>query len=111
MNVSSWLKEVEKHSGEDVTIMVLANKSDAEDDVEVSDNDIKKFEEENKIKVTKVSAKTGANVDDSFLDMTKKLIVKKNSSGEDKRGAMGLRMLNKGGDVNVNSTSGNTCCN
>ena len=104
------MKEVEKHSGEDVTIIVLANKADAEENVEVSDNDIRKFEEENKIKITKVSAKTGLNVDDSFLDMTKKLIVKKNSSGDDKKGAMGLRMLNKGGDVNVNSQSGMGCC-
>ena len=60
MNVASWLKEVEKHSGEDVTIMVLANKSDCpEEEIEVSDADIKKFEEENKLKVIKVSAKTG----------------------------------------------------
>lgn len=81
MNVQSWMKEVEKHSGEDVTIMVLANKSDcAEDEVEVSDTDIKKFEEEAKLKVIKCSAKTGQNVDESFLEMTKKLIVKKNNS-------------------------------
>ena len=57
--MNSWMKEIEKHSGEDVTVMVLANKADAESDIEVSDNDIKKCEEENKIKVTKVSAKTG----------------------------------------------------
>jgi len=75
------MKEVEKHSGEDVTIMVLANKSDMEDEVEVSETDIKKFEEEYKLKVIKTSAKTGLNVDESFLEMTKKLIVKKNNSG------------------------------
>lgn len=80
MNVASWFKEVEKHSGEDVTIMVLANKADTEEEVEVSDADIKKFEEEYKLKVIKTSAKTGLNVDDSFVDMTKKLILKKNNS-------------------------------
>lgn len=75
------MKEVEKHSGEDVTVMVLANKADcAVEEIEVSDIDIKKFEEENKLKVLKVSAKTGLNVDESFLEMTKKLIVKKNNS-------------------------------
>ena len=75
------MKEVEKHSGEDVTVMVLANKADcAQEEVEVTDLDIKKFEEENKLKVMKVSAKTGLNVDESFLEMTKKLIVKKNNS-------------------------------
>lgn len=95
MNVASWMKEVEKHSGEDVTVMVLANKSDcAPEEVEVTDLDIKKFEEENKLKVMKVSAKTGLNVDESFLEMTKKLIVKKNnSSQEDKKKTMGLKKL------------------
>jgi GTPase SAR1 family protein len=44
MNVASWLKEVEKHSGEDVTVMVLANKSDVEEEAEVSETDIKNFE-------------------------------------------------------------------
>mmetsp|Transcript_27124 Transcript_27124/g.26173 ORF Transcript_27124/g.26173 Transcript_27124/m.26173 type:complete len:178 (+) Transcript_27124:15-548(+) len=81
LNISSWIKEVEKHSGEDVQITVLANKMDAEEEYEVSDADIKKFEEEFKLKVIKTSAKTGTNVDDSFLDMTKKLIIKKNQLG------------------------------
>jgi hypothetical protein len=41
MNVGSWLKEVEKHSGEDVTVTVLANKSDAPaEEIEVTDADI-----------------------------------------------------------------------
>lgn len=74
-----WLKEVEKHSGDDVTIIVLANKSDQEEGVEVTDNDIKKFEQEKGIKIIKTSAKTGSGVDHSFLEMTKKLIIKKNS--------------------------------
>ena len=94
MNVNSWIKEVEKHSGEDVSIMVLANKCDVDEELEVSDSDIKKFEEENKVKVIKTSAKVGTNVDESFLEMTKKLIVKKNQSGqEDKKKALGLKKL------------------
>jgi GTPase SAR1 family protein len=81
MNLGSWLKEVEKHSGEDVSVTVLANKSDSPaDEIEVTDAEIKKFEEETGHKVLKTSAKTGQNVDESFLDMTKKLIVKRNTS-------------------------------
>ena len=49
------MKEVEKHSGEDVSIIVLANNADAEENLELSDNDIRKFPEENKIKITKLS--------------------------------------------------------
>ena len=95
MNLGSWLKEVEKHSGEDVSVMVLANKSDSpSDEVEVTDADIKKFEEESGLKVLKTSAKTGQNVDESFLEMTKKLIVKRNSSTqEEKKKTIGLKKL------------------
>ena len=110
------MKEVEKHSGEDVTVMVLANKADcAQEEVEVSDIDIKKFEEEYKgLKVMKVSAKTGLNVDESFLEMTKKLIVKKNnSSQEDKKKSLGLKKLKEAidGSENGKGQSGmNQCC-
>jgi GTPase SAR1 family protein len=107
------MKEVEKHSGEDVSIMVLANKADQEDEAEVSDADIKKFEEENKLKVIKTSAKTGANVDESFLEMTKKLIVKKNNSTQDeKKKTLGLKKLREGldGENGGGSAQSGTCC-
>lgn len=103
LNVGSWLKEVEKHSGEDVTVTVLANKSDcAAEEVEVTDADISKFETETGLKVIKTSAKTGSNVDESFLDMTKKLIIKRNNSTqEEKKKTIGLKKLKEtieGGD-------------
>ncbi len=123
MNVGSWLKEVEKHSGEDVTVTVLANKSDClAEEVEVTDADIKKFEEESGLKVIKTSAKTGENVDESFLDMTKKLIVKRNSSNqEEKKKTIGLKKLKEtidsgNGDRSANSggpgnsSNSSMCC-
>jgi GTPase SAR1 family protein len=93
----------------------LANKSDVEEEAEVSEADIKKFEEEYKLKVIKTSAKAGTNVDESFLEMTKKLIIKKNSSGQDeKKKTLGLMKLREGlgGDNNTasNSNSQNACC-
>ena len=81
MNIQSWMKEVEKHGGEDVQIMVLANKADMSEEIEVTDQEIKQFEESSGLRVIKTSAKSGENVDDSFVDITKKLIVKKNNSG------------------------------
>ena len=93
---------------------VLANKSDAPgDEVEVTDADIRRFEEETGLKVLKTSAKTGQNVDESFLDMTKKLIVKRNSSTqEDKKKTIGLKKLKEtieGGHAASPSTP-NFCC-
>lgn len=106
---------MEKHSGEDVSIMVLANKCDNLDEVEVSDAEIKAFEEESKLKVMRTSAKTGMNVDDSFLEMTKKLIVKKNNSGQDeKKKAIGLKKLREkidGGDGSSSASTMSSCCN
>ena len=107
---------MEKHSGEDVTIMVLANKADMEEDVEVSESDIKKFEDEYKLKVIRTSAKSGLNVDESFLEMTKKLIIKKNQSGvDDKKKSMGLKKLREGltentSDGNSSGSGGAGCC-
>lgn len=77
VNLDSWLKEVEKNSTENVNVLVIGNKADMEEDLEVTDAEIKKFEEDHSLKVMKASAKTGKNVDEAFLEMTKKLIVKK----------------------------------
>ena len=91
--------------------MVLANKSDMEDEIEVSEADIKKFEEEYKLKVIKTSAKTGINVDESFLEMTKKLIVKKNSNGaDDKKKNLGLKKLREQLDGGNESNKSSGCC-
>ena len=74
-----------------MSIMVFANKSDCTDEIVVSDQEIREFEERTKIPVVKTSAKEGTGVDESFLDLTKKLIVKKNEQGgDDRKRSMGL---------------------
>jgi len=92
-NVDSWLKEIEKHCGTDVSVIVLANKCDVgqkkssgvgggkapankeqEREIEVTDEDIAAFEQSHNLKVMKTSAKFGTGVDESFLEMTKALI-------------------------------------
>ena len=91
-SIDGWLQEIEKHSGNDVSIMVFANKADQTDEIVVTDEEIAQFEETHKIPVVKTSAKEGSGVDDSFLELTKKLIVKKNEQGggEDRKRSMGL---------------------
>ena len=100
LNIDGWLKEVEKHCGTDVNVIVLANKADVaerpadgeeeEDDeqereIEVTDRDILEFEQTHNLKVLKTSAKTGQGVDDAFLEMTKSLIKRKNSMSAEER--------------------------
>ena len=94
-NIPNWLSDVYERLGEDVNIIVFANKSDVEDpsEIQVTDEEIAAFVKERNIKVIKTSARTGHNVDDSFLDMTKQLIVKRSesgASGDDRKKNMGL---------------------
>ena len=114
-NIDSWLQEVQKHCGNEVNILILANKADVgtknqnigvdgalggsnpagnsygeeeedqEREIEVTDEDIKNFEEKHKIKILKTSAKTGDGVDSAFLEMTKGLIKKQNSMTAEER--------------------------
>ena len=94
LSIPVWLNEIEKHSGQDVKIMVFANKMDDEAEIQVSDEEIQQFEQSHpEIPVVKTSAKYGTNVDDSFLDLTKKLIVEKNKNGggaDERKRSMGL---------------------
>ena len=100
LNIDGWLKEIEKHCGTDVNVIVLANKADVaerpadgeeeEDDeqereIEVTDRDILEFEQTHNLKVLKTSAKTGQGVDDAFLEMTKSLIKRKNNMSAEER--------------------------
>jgi GTPase SAR1 family protein len=64
------------------------------------------------LKVIRTSAKAGTNVDESFLEMTKKLIVKKNNSGQDdNKKALGLKKLKTGAENGSTPNSNNgTCC-
>lgn len=82
LSIPVWLNEIEKHSGGEVKIMVFANKMDDEAEIQVTDDEIAQFESQHpNIPVVKTSAKYGTNVDDSFLDLTKKLIIEKNKNG------------------------------
>lgn len=99
LSIDSWLEEIHKNVGDDVLVMIFANKADLYDDpqseeIQVTDAEIKQLAEQKNIQVIKTSAKTGLNVDESFIDMTKSLMTKKNQAGdqgsEDRKRKMGL---------------------
>lgn len=79
INLDAWLKEVEKHGKTDVEIVVIANKNDiveAGEIPEVTMRDIQEFESRTKLTVYLASAKSGKNVEATFLELTKTLIHK-----------------------------------
>lgn len=87
LSIDSWLEEIHKNVGDDVLVMIFANKADLYDDpqseeIQVTDAEIKQLAESKNLQVIKTSAKTGLNVDESFIDMTKSLMAKKNQAGD-----------------------------
>eukprot|EP00347_Sterkiella_histriomuscorum_P023541 403334250 len=81
-NLHQWLKEVEKHAKNDVNIIIIGNKSDMteQETPEVSEADMQKFTQETGIPIFTASAKTGNNVENSFLNVTTQLIQKAQSN-------------------------------
>ena len=41
LSIDTWLQEIEKNSGSNVKVMVFANKCDDDQDIQVTDDDIR----------------------------------------------------------------------
>ena len=76
-NIPEWLSEIQKYTDDEVFKILLVNKSDLEEKTEITEEDLKKFSKIHSIPYLWTSAKSGLNVDDSFLKMTQSLIQKK----------------------------------
>ncbi len=78
----------------------------------MTEEDIKQFVQSTGIPVIRTSARTGSNVDDSFLGLTKQLIIKKNEQGisasDDRKKGMGqaFKRLQLGKDGSVTTSDG-----
>lgn len=78
LKLPSWLLEVEKHASNDVSIIVIGNKSDRSlsEQAEVTEAEMEKFTADTGIHIFTASAKVGTNVESCFLDLTHHLIDK-----------------------------------
>lgn len=74
--IQKWLTEVRQFAGEDIPFVLIGNKADLIEDVgEVIDRDEARAlaESEGSIYI-ETSAKTGINVDESFTELTRRII-------------------------------------
>ena len=85
-SVPDWINEVSKYTAEDTLKILLVNKSDVDEKEKKIPRELldvslvslcQKFSEETKIPWIETSAKTGVNVDEAFIRLTKQLIEKK----------------------------------
>ena len=78
-NLKMWINSIyDGSSTSDLPIVVLCNKCDLEDEREVSNSEIEKFCQEEKLKVFFTSAKNGLNIDEAFEHIINQ-VIKKNS--------------------------------
>lgn len=57
----------------------------------MTEQEIKDFQTAKQIPVVRTSARTGLMVDESFIEMTKQLIARKNTQGDRQEKKMGLQ--------------------
>jgi Ras-related protein Rab-18 len=75
--LKTLIKEIKKDVS-DTEIIIVGNKTDIENEIEVTKENITKFENENNVKIYYTSAKNGDGVEDMFIDLVKKLLNNEN---------------------------------
>lgn len=76
MNVIDWLKEIKQHATSDIVIYLIGNRSDLEEDREVTrERAIEFCKQYNIDKFFETSAKTGDNVEEVFSLAAKELFL------------------------------------
>lgn len=97
-HLTEWFAELGKKSAlESAEIMLLGNKIDRKEERMVSKEEIEKFLTENNIpkcNYIEVSAKDDINVEDGFIDLTKKLITRFGSKNakQQSKGNLGINI-------------------
>ena len=87
-NVDKWIKDLKEFGDEDVTILIVGNKCDLEDEREVSIEEVKKKAELFDIGYCETSALKAKNIDYAFQTLIKLVAEKmeKEKNGENKYG-------------------------
>ena len=75
-NIENWLEKVKINCPPNVTMMLIGNKADLEDQRQVSRDEAEKYAQEHDMIFMETSAKDRLNVDESFHALTQKILPK-----------------------------------
>mgnify|MGYP002136606732 CR=1 FL=1 len=76
-NIKSWLKSIKDMSGEKLSIVLVGNKIDDENNRKVSENEARELAKENGLEYIEASSKTNINVKETFQTLAKNIMGKK----------------------------------
>ena len=98
-NTKKWLDELREHASPNVSVILVGNKSDLEDKREVPRNAAEDFATENGIMYIETSAKTGDNIENTFIKLVNMIQEKiKNGTIDPKIESNGVRVQKKNYD-------------
>ena len=110
-NLESWLIEIEKNASENILKLLIGNKSDLEEDREISKEEGQAFANRNGMQFMETSAKMNTNVDEAFQALGKLMIEfnsgqKTTMNSQNKNDKKKTLSASKGKDLN----SKKKCC-
>jgi small GTP-binding protein len=73
-SIEIWHNEIKKQVGKNINIILVGNKSDLVEDIVISEEEIKEIADQNGFNYILTSAKTGEDVNDSFLYIAYKFL-------------------------------------
>ena len=72
-NIENWMNEVEKHASDNISRILVGNKSDMDDARQVSTDEGKELAEHYNVRFLETSAKDCKNVEEAFFMMTREI--------------------------------------
>ena len=73
-NINTWMKQISNNvNPEEVKIIMLGNKTDLEDDRQVSEKEGEEMAQKHGLTYYEASAKSGQNVKEAFEDLANKI--------------------------------------
>ncbi|KAK7398940.1 hypothetical protein VNO78_10114 [Psophocarpus tetragonolobus] len=79
VRAKKWVREVQRQANSSLTMLLVANKADLEDERKVSNEEGEEYAKENGLSFLETSAKTAQNVNELFYEIGKRLAKAKSS--------------------------------
>ena len=106
-NIKNWMIEIEKFANENVCILIVGNKADMNEQRKVSFAQGSDLAKHYKVPFIEVSAKTGKNVDETFLLISKEVYGKQQTTS--KKGKTSKGAETKILTVSIDEKKANCC--
>lgn len=82
-NIGGWIKQIESNTSETVCKILIGTKSDLEDERQVEEEEAKKLADKHNMLFLEVSAKSGRNVEETFVGLTREIKNRRAATGDD----------------------------